>query len=169
MNATATISAKAIEAELERILQSSPFANAHRSQRFLRYVVECSLKHREEFLKEFAIAVDVFGRNVSYDPSINATVRVEAGRVRSRLREYYADEGRSDALVIAMPKGGYRATFTERGSDGSVPLEIETSDLNQTSAQIQNPRRREWLPLAVTLKRTWKACWSLIGFGDASR
>ena len=57
-----------------------------------------------------------FERNVSYDPSINATVRVEAGRLRSRLRDYYADEGRNDPVVIDVPKGGYRATFTGRSA-----------------------------------------------------
>lgn len=171
MKATAKTSAQDIQAELDRILQSTPFANALRSQRFLRYVVECSLKHHEEFLKEFAIAVDVFGRNVSYDPSINATVRVEAGRLRSRLRDYYADEGRSDPLVIGVPKGGYRATFTERsaGANGSVPLVIATSSLEKTPAQVQTSRRSEWAPLAVTLKRAWKACGSFIGFGDGDR
>ena len=117
MKSTEATSAKEIQAELDRILSSTPFANAQRSQRFLRYIVECSLKHQDEFLKEFAIAVDVFGRNVSYDPSINATVRVEAGRLRSRLRDYYSGEGRNDPLIIDVPKGGYRATFAGR-SDG---------------------------------------------------
>jgi TolB-like protein len=57
----------------------------------------------------------------SFDPSIDATVRVEAGRLRARLREYYAEQGRNDTLVIDMPKGGYHATFTERELSGSEP------------------------------------------------
>src|SRR6201988_4460807 len=114
MESTQTPSAPEVQVELEPVLAPTPFSNCHRSQRFLRYVVETSLGNRVEFLKEFAIAVDVFGRNVSYDPSVDATVRVEAGRLRSRLRDYYADEGRNDPVVIDIPKGGYRATFTER-------------------------------------------------------
>ena len=122
MESTQTPSAEEIQVELERVLASVPFANSHRSQRFLRYVVECSLNNRDEFLKEFAIAVDVFERNVSYDPSIDATVRVEAGRLRSRLRDYYADEGRNDPVVIDVPKGGYRASFTERSVDAGSAI-----------------------------------------------
>jgi TolB-like protein len=111
MEGTATITPEAVHGELERVLASAPFANSRRSQRFLRFVVEASLNNVEESLKEFAIAVDVFERNTSYDPSIDATVRVEAGRMRARLREYYAEAGRNDPIIIEVPKGGYRANF----------------------------------------------------------
>ncbi len=103
-----------IRAELERILASSPFAGAQRSQQFLRYVVENSLESRDDALKEYTIAIEVFGRSSSYDPSIDATVRVEAGRLRSRLHEYYEEDGKHDPLIIDIPKGGYRATVTTR-------------------------------------------------------
>ena len=69
------------------------FATAQRSQAFLRYVVERSLTDAPAPLKEFSIAMDVFARGHDYDPSIDATVRVEAGRLRSRLREYYDVRG----------------------------------------------------------------------------
>src|SRR5580693_7039426 len=104
MESNKTLPAEDVQAELERVLASAPFANSRRSQQFLRYVVESSLNNRDELLKEFAIAVDVFERNGSYDPSVDATVRVEAGRLRSRLRDYYADEGCNDPLVIVIPK-----------------------------------------------------------------
>jgi TolB-like protein len=154
MKETGKTSAKDIQAELDRILGSTPFANAHRSQRFLRYIVECSLKNHDEFLKEFAIAVDVFGRNVSYDPSINATVRVEAGRLRSRLREYYADQGRNDPLIIDVPKGGYRAMFSERSAapGAAVPHVDTASGAGETRTQVQKPRwRRFALALAAII------------------
>jgi TolB-like protein/Tfp pilus assembly protein PilF len=113
--------AEEIQAQLACILGSTPFAGSHRSQRFLRYAVENSLTDSQESLKEYAIAIEVFERDSSYDPSIDATVRVEAGRLRARLREYYAEQGQNDTLIIDMPKGGYRATFTERELSGSAP------------------------------------------------
>jgi TolB-like protein len=103
-----------IEEELHRILSSKVFAAAQRSQAFLRYVVERSLTDAPEPLKEFSIAIDVFARGKDYDPSIDATVRVEAGRLRSRLREYYDGEGSSDPVYIDVPKGGYHPAFTSR-------------------------------------------------------
>jgi TolB-like protein/Tfp pilus assembly protein PilF len=112
---------QAVRATLERIFASAPFAGSHRSQRFLRYVVENSSEDAHESLKEYAIAIEVFERDPSYDPAIDATVRVEAGRLRARLREYYAEQGRNDTLVIDMPKGGYRVTFTEREAFEKAP------------------------------------------------
>lgn len=111
MQATEMITPDRVRAQLDRILSSAQFANSQRSQRFLRHVVEASLSSADESLKEYAIAVDVFGRDISYDPAVDATVRVEAGRLRSRLREYYAEAGRNDPIIIGIPKGGYRASF----------------------------------------------------------
>ena len=103
-------------AQLHRILNSRAFAGAHRSQLFLRYIVGHALDHPDEPLKEYSIALDVFDRDASYDPAVDAAVRVEAGRLRSRLREYYAAEGQTDPLLIEVPRGGYRAVFRPRQS-----------------------------------------------------
>lgn len=103
--------------QLDRILSSRVFAGAHRSQLFLRCVVEHSIAHPTEPLKEYSIALDVFDRDASYDPAVDATVRVEAGRLRSRLLEYYAGEGKTDPLLIEIPRGGYRAVFRSRHPD----------------------------------------------------
>ncbi len=122
-------SAQEIKDELQRILSSKVFAMAQRSQDFLRYVVETSLTDAPPLLKEFAIAMDVFARSHDYDPAIDATVRVEAGRLRSRLREYYDGEGKDDPVLIDIPKGGYCPAFTFRegkaGATRVVPLVVE--------------------------------------------
>jgi TolB-like protein/Tfp pilus assembly protein PilF len=146
-----TLSPTEIRAELERILASAPFVNSIRSQRFLRYVVESSLQDRDELLKEYAIALDVFERNDSYDPTVDATVRVEAGRLRSRLRDYYGDEGRNDPVVIDVAKGGYRATFTERSVNAVAvaPHADSTLVAGDTLHEVQKPRLRELFPLAL--------------------
>ena len=151
MESAHTPSAEDIEVELERVLASAPFANSNRSQRFLRYVVESSLNNHDELLKEFAIAVDVFERDISYDPSVDATVRVEAGRLRSRLRDYYSDEGRNDPVVIDVPKGGYRATFTERsvGPGGAVAPAESAPNAEQAYEHLERQGWRKLVPLAL--------------------
>lgn len=110
-----------IRVQLERICGSRLFSGANRSQLFLRYVVEHSVAHPTEPLKEYSVALDVFDRDASYDPAIDATVRVEAGRLRSRLLEYYAGEGQADPLLIEIPRGGYRAVISRRRA-ATVPL-----------------------------------------------
>jgi adenylate cyclase len=62
-------------------------------------------------LKEFSIAVEVFDRNSEYDPIIDATVRVEARRLRVKLKEYYEGPGRSDAVLIGLRPGSYVPIF----------------------------------------------------------
>src|SRR4051794_31290179 len=108
MQSLTTSTPRAVDSQLERILTSVPFSKSKRGQRFLRYVVENSWAEHHESLKENAIAIHVFDRDPSYDPAVDATVRVEAGRLRARLREYYADAGRNDELLIGIPKGAYR-------------------------------------------------------------
>ena len=101
---------------LERVLASRVFERAQRSQRFLRYLVEAAAAEPPIAVKEYTIAVDVFDRSTGYDPAVDATVRVEASRLRSRLREYYDEEGRDDPWAIEVPKGHYTATFQRRSA-----------------------------------------------------
>jgi TolB-like protein len=145
-----------IEEELDRILSSKVFATAQRSQAFLRYVVERSLIDEPPPLKEFSIAMDVFARGSDYDPSIDATVRVEAGRLRNRLREYYDVEGSGDPIYIDVPKGGYIPTFAFRNGKNGAAKEITANVEHAQSVEIA-PRRRvplgwsRWAVGGVTL------------------
>ena len=103
-----------LKVQLDRIVASPTFRNARRSQLFLRYILHHAIAHPGEPLKEYSIAIDVFDRDISYDPDVNNTVRVEAGRLRSRLREFYAAEGKADPLLIEIPKGSYCALIQNR-------------------------------------------------------
>ena len=100
-----------IRSELQRILRSSAFQKAKRSQRFLSYLVEAAITDPPVAVNEYAVALDVFDRPPSYDSAVDATVRVEAGRLRNRLREYYLGEGQGAKVLIDIPKGHYAAEF----------------------------------------------------------
>ena len=93
--------------QLERVLASAGFSRNERMARFLRFVVEHHLEGKDSELKESVIAIEVFGRRPDHDPTQDSIVRTEAGRLRARLAEYYKGEGKDDALVIELPKGGY--------------------------------------------------------------
>jgi len=99
--------AEAVHAELLRVVASTGFARNERLSRFLRFVVERHLEGRDGELKESVVGIEVFGRKPGFDPKVDSTVRSEAARLRSRLTEYYAGEGRTDAVCITLPKGGY--------------------------------------------------------------
>ncbi|MGH8727243.1 MAG: hypothetical protein ACREV9_03580 [Burkholderiales bacterium] len=86
---------------------SSLFAQAERQKRFLDYLVTETLAGRAEKLKGYTIGLEVFDRDASFDPAIDAIVRVQAAQLRAKLREYYESEGRDEAIRFELPKGAY--------------------------------------------------------------
>jgi hypothetical protein len=100
-----------IESALEKILASRPFATAPRQQALLRHIVNETLEKRGDRLKEYSIAVDVFGRAPAFDPRTDSIVRVQASRLRTQLADYHAREGAAERVRIEVPAGGYQATF----------------------------------------------------------
>lgn len=137
--------ARTIREQLSRLLQSSLFMHAERLGRFLKFVVDETLAGRADRLNQYAIAVDVFDRDQTFDPTIDAIVRVEAGRLRSKLLEYYTDLGGDDPIRIALPKRRYMATFQRRPAGGASISPADTdreifslSNLNKTT-QLTEP------------------------------
>jgi hypothetical protein len=100
-----------VREEMTRVLASHEFRSSKRSQDFLRFVVENTLRGSADILKERTIGIEVFGRPTSYDPSDDATVRVKAGEVRKRLGLYYSTQGAANPLRIELPSGTYVPEF----------------------------------------------------------
>ena len=98
---------KAIREQLVRILNSGPFHQSQRRQRFLEYLVNETLAGRGERLKAYNVALAVFERPETFDPTVDPLVRIEAARLREKLREYYGTDGQGDPIHIDLPKGTY--------------------------------------------------------------
>ena len=111
---------KAIREQLVRILNSGPFHQSQRRQRFLEYLVNETLAGRGERLKAYNVALEVFERPETFDPTVDPLVRIEAARLREKLREYYGTEGQSDAIHIDLPKGTYAPLIEFR--EGEQPV-----------------------------------------------
>ena len=142
------LDSQAVRAQLERVLGSAGFARNERLSRFLRFVVEQDLAGRDSEVKESVIAVEVFGRSTDYDPKLDSIVRTEAGRLRARLTEYYSREGRSDPIVLELPKGGYVPLFRERDEVHEKPQE-EPQGESRTEPRPRDGRR--WLVIAAAV------------------
>ncbi|WP_193140820.1 tetratricopeptide repeat protein [Meridianimarinicoccus sp. MJW13] len=107
--AASALPERAIRMELDRVLASSAFANADRLRAFLSYVTEESLAGRAHLIAGKTIAQDVYGR--APDDGSDSIVRVDAGRLRRRLSEYYEDEGAGDPTRVYIDSGGYAPRF----------------------------------------------------------
>ncbi len=103
----ATPAAPAVRETLERLLASETFGRSERARKLLRYLVEREQAGEADRLKGFSIAMDVFGKDGDFDPSTDAVVRVQAGRLRDLLQHYFANEGVAEPVRIAIPRGGY--------------------------------------------------------------
>ncbi|MDZ7373134.1 MAG: hypothetical protein ONB23_04110 [candidate division KSB1 bacterium] len=95
---------------VQRILQSREFENSPVSARLLQYLCDCAL--RETTPKETTIAIEVFGKDPSFDSSKDSTVRYHVHLLRRKLHKYYQEEGRHEKLRVVIPKGHYRIDFT---------------------------------------------------------
>ena len=96
---------------LDEALSSPLFRKAERQSRFLRFVVDAALQFPEAAIKEFDIGIAVYDRRTDYDPRTDPIVRVEAARLRARLREYY-EITPPERVRIDIPKGTYVPLFT---------------------------------------------------------
>jgi TolB-like protein len=151
-----------VRGQLDRLLASSVFANAGRMSRFLRFVIEQTLAGDGERLKEYVIGIEVFDRDAGYDPRVDAIVRVEAARLRTKLAEYYAGEGRGDAVVLTLPKGGYAPVMKLQDHAAAVAHAGLQAPVVTAAARH---RLRSWLfgsaiAAAVTLAVAAWAPWS---------
>jgi hypothetical protein len=96
---------------LEEIFQSAVFRGSHRSQLFLKHIVERSLGGESESLRERLIGMDLFGRPADYDTGEDAIVRVTASDVRKRLLQYYENANSAPRCRIELPAGSYVPEF----------------------------------------------------------
>jgi Tol biopolymer transport system component len=109
-----------LDRELEKILASQTFAKSRRLQDLLRYTVERIKTGHADSIKEYLLAVEVFNRKTSFDPRFDSIVRVQASRLREKLDKYYATEGSTDDVLIAVPKGAYIPTVCRRPQNPPV-------------------------------------------------
>jgi hypothetical protein len=105
---------QAAELQVERILRSETFRNAEGLRRLLQFLAERLAAGEADHLKEYSVGVDGLGKPPDYDPRQDSTVRLQVGRLRLKLAEYYMSEGRLDPLIIELPKGHFKLKITPR-------------------------------------------------------
>jgi len=124
-----SIPPQVIQDALHHVLASRDFVNSERKRRFLKFVVQETLAGRAGRIKAYAIALEVFDREPSFNLAADPVVRIEAGRLRRCLEHYYLVEGAADRIRITIPKGGYVPQFIVMDGDGrSVPEALRDAD-----------------------------------------
>jgi hypothetical protein len=115
-------------AELQRILESRLFTRAPSLGKLLSYLCHKYFNGEVDQIKEYTIAVELYGRSTDFHSKEDPIVRVEANRLRNRLKEYYHTEGRSHPVQVCIPSGQYAPLFRHRHQDeitaGPEPEEV---------------------------------------------
>jgi hypothetical protein len=130
--------------QIDKLLNSHALHGSESLCKLLRYLADHALDHPGAAPKEYQIATEVFGRPSDFDPHVDSTVRVQAGRLRGKLAEYYALEGAEDAILIDFPRGTYALTFHERAAGAGRnhgPLHESATGAEQTP--------RKWLATVI--------------------
>jgi Tol biopolymer transport system component len=128
----------AIRAQLERILASEVFSRSQQLRRFLSFIVEQRLAGHGHSLKESVLAHELYGKGTDFDGGTDPVVRVDARRLRDKLREYY--ERRSDPVVISLPKGSYVPVFEPNAASPTHTTSPVVSLEPQQTPRVPNVR-----------------------------
>ncbi|HLK67484.1 MAG TPA: hypothetical protein VKU19_28805 [Bryobacteraceae bacterium] len=137
--------------QIDRIVSSPVLQNSQALCNLLKFLARQSVEAPDTPVKEHQIATEVFGRPTNFDPRLDSTVRVQTGRLRTKLAEYYGGPGRDEPIVVEIPKGSHTVTFRER--DVAAPVPAAPLKVAPVAEPIPIPRPRpHW----------WK--WTVVGF-----
>jgi hypothetical protein len=103
-----------VQDELARILRSESFRHSEQLRVLLSYLTQRSIEGQAGELKEYSVGIDALGKRDGYSPRQDATVRIQTGRLRLKLEEYFRTEGAADPIVFGFPKGGFKIVFHDR-------------------------------------------------------
>ena len=135
-------------AQIDRIANSSVLHGSESLCKLLRYLANYGLEHPSGHLKEYQIATEVFGRSPDFDSQLDSTVRVQVGRLRQKLHDYYASEGSSDPIVVDLPKGTYLLGFHHLPAASPIGKDVtpikEQEGRPVALADVQ-PNSRRWI------------------------
>jgi hypothetical protein len=135
-------------AQIEKLVASQVLHGSESLCKLLRYLAKHVLDHPGVPIKEYQIATEVFGRSVDFDPQLDSMVRVQAGRLRGKLAEYYSANGSDDGVVVELPRGTYVLAFHHREHANRPHLNEAAEPLLRPRAA---PSQRKWLAATVSM------------------
>ena len=122
-----TVEREQYAAAVNSLVNSQTLHSSESLCKLLRYLADQGLQNPGTPVKEYQIATEVFGRPADFDSHLDSTVRVQAGRLRVKLSEYYASEGAHDPVIVELPRGSYSLTLHPRPNSPKPEVEPSAS------------------------------------------
>jgi hypothetical protein len=136
--------------QVHKLVNSHVLHGSESLCKMLQYLAHHAVHHPGVPIKEYQIATEVFGRPPDFDPHLDATIRVQAGRLRSKLAEYYASDGAEDQVLVELPKGSYALNFHDRPHGTSRSYGSATHESPVEDATKAQPARK-WFAAVLML------------------
>lgn len=126
--------------QIDKLVASGTLHGSESLCNLLKFLARKSIENPGVSIKEYQIATEVFGRSADFDPRLDSTVRVQTGRLRSKLVEYYANGGADDSVMVEVPKGSYSLVFHQKPH-------VEPPRAEEAPAPVAGarPSRKWWL------------------------
>ena len=134
--------------QIEKLAHSDVLHGSESLCKLLRYLAKHALEEPGVRLKEYQIATEVFGRPADFDPQSDSMIRVQAGRLRAKLHEYYATAGAGDPILVELPRGSYQLQFHTHGKDASRSHALAIARSMATASRVDS--------------RTWKMATAIL-------
>ena len=138
-------------AQIEKIVNSSVLHGSESLCKLLRYLARYSIDHPGVHFKEYQIATEVFGRSSDFDPQMDSTVRVQVGRLRQKLHEYYTSDGAEDSILVDLPKGSYALEFQRREPGFIAKDTAHAAHQQEVLVRPSKATQRHWSAPVVVL------------------
>jgi hypothetical protein len=160
---------EAAASQIERILESNTFRNSDALRRLLRFLAEKMFSGEADQLKEYSVGIDALGKPATYDPRHDSTVRIQVGRLRQKLAEYYRTEGKDDRWIVDLPKGRFKLTCEENVTAAVRSTEVAFTatpaapavPLPEVAPKARRPRLVLLLGASLVLALIWAGAASL--------
>ena len=136
--------------QINRLVTSHALHGSESLCKLLRYLAKHAVDHPGTPIKEFQIATEVFGRSPDFDPQLDSMVRVQAGRLRSKLTEFYSSDGLEDPIVVELPKGTYVLSFHHRNASTAKAAPGALNGAVRTEG-IEKSTERRWGTEVISL------------------
>jgi hypothetical protein len=136
--------------QIDKLANSHALHGSESLCKLLRYLAKHALDHPGSPIKEYQIATEVFGRSTDFDPQLDSMVRVQAGRLRVKLAEYYNSDGAEDPVVVELPRGTYVLSFHHRAAS---QFRTHATPPSESEREVEASRHtyRNWIIATVSL------------------
>src|SRR5437868_1143781 len=123
--------------EVEKLVGSHALHGSESLCRLLQYLAKHAVENPGTPLKEYQIATELYGRPSDFDPQVDSTIRVQAGRLRAKLADYYATEGAQDPFIVELPRGAYLLSFHDRNSQDAKARPVIIPHHHEAEAVVE--------------------------------